>query len=221
MSVLKRDHGLTLIELLSSLAIAALILASLYLLVGSTLKGRMIVHARVSDQERARQAMAWLADRTRQVNYDSTRACPEGFLRVGNGDGFDQRLAFRAVLENPTRQTYVYYVDGPVGQQILWQETRSQETPGLCADETTRTDIDPNRIALTPPIVQPGGIDCPDELNAQPPWRFLCYLDEDGVPTSEPTLVHSLLITITVQAEAASGQFELQTFQTVASVRGP
>ena len=219
MRTLRRSDGLTLIELVSTLAIATLIVSSIYLLLGSMIRGRMIVHARVSDQERARQAMAWLADRTRQVNYDSTRACPEGFLRIGNGNGFAQRLSFRAILQEPVRLTYVYYVEG----QTLWQETRSQETSALCADESSRTSPDLNRIALTPPIVQPGGAGC-----TAPTWRFFCYFDEAGCPLGtpgcpplDPNRVQSVGITMTVQAQSTSGQLELQTFQTATVVRGP
>jgi prepilin-type N-terminal cleavage/methylation domain-containing protein len=218
MRYLRRADGVTLIEFVVSLAIAALVLSSIYLLLGAVIKGRFIAHARVSDQERARQAMAWLADRLRQVNYDQDRPCPEGFILIGNGDTFAGRLAFRAILEDPTRRTYVYYVEGPAGQQTLYQETRDQEDPTLCADETTRTGPDlAGRIALTPPIVQSAGSTC-----TASPFRFFCYFDENGVERTDPTLVHSMRITMSVEARSLSGQPpERQTYQTVASLRGP
>jgi len=100
--------------------------------------------------------------------------------------------------------------------QTLWQETRSQESPALCADESSRTSPDPNRIALTPPIVQPGGTGC-----TAAPWRFFCYFDETGNIMTDPNRVQSVRITMTVQAQSTSGQLELQTFQTVTVVRGP
>jgi prepilin-type N-terminal cleavage/methylation domain-containing protein len=213
MRLLRRSEGLTLIELVVSLAVAALVLSSIYLLLSAVIKGRFIVHARISDQERARQAMAWLADRARQVNYDPTRPCVEGFILIGNGNGFAGRLAFRAILEDPTRRTYVYYVEG----QTLYQETRDQETALLCADELARTGPDlAARIALTPPIVQGVGTSC-----TTAPLRFFCYFDRLGGVTANPTLVQSLRFTMSVQAESTSGRLELQTYQTVASLRGP
>lgn len=213
MRLLRRNDGLTLIELITSLAIAALVLSSIYLLLSAVIKGRFIVHARISDQERARQAMAWLADRSRQVNYDPARPCIEGFILTGNGNGFAGRLAFRAILENPTRRTYVYYIEG----QTLYQETRDQETAALCAEEISRTGPDlAGRIALTPPIVQSAGTSC-----TAAPLRFICYFDRTGASTTSPLLVQSLRFTMSVQAESISGQLELQTYQTVASLRGP
>jgi hypothetical protein len=144
---------------------------------------------------------------------------------MGDGDGFNDptnpsdksrgRLAFRAILERPTRQTYIYYVYN----QTLYQETRSQEALALCAEESTRPTPplpDPNAIALTPPIVQSGGTSC---ITA--PWRFFCYYDETGAVTTDLNRVHSVRVTLTVQALGAGGQLELQTFQTAASVRGP
>src|SRR3972149_6824577 len=93
----RRDRGTTLIEVLTALAIASIVTTSLHLLVGSAIKARLIVNARVADQEQGRLALAFLADRLRQVNYDPRAACPQGVLRIGSGNGFSQRLAFRAV----------------------------------------------------------------------------------------------------------------------------
>ncbi|MDR7482750.1 MAG: hypothetical protein QN183_03890 [Armatimonadota bacterium] len=212
MKLLRRAEGLTLIELVSSLAIAALVVSSLYLLLSAVIRGRFIVHARVSDQERARQAMAWLADRVRQVNYDADRPCPEGFLVIGTGNGFGQRLAFHAILEDRSppgappddRLRYVYYVEN----QTLYQETRPEEVEPCTDEVTTRTAPDPSRIALTPPIVQSGG--------------GFVYLDRDGNVTADRRQVHSLRITMTVEAASAAGRPpERQTYQTVVSLRGP
>ncbi|MGH2454491.1 MAG: PulJ/GspJ family protein [bacterium] len=213
MRLLRRETGLTLIELVSSLAIAALLISSTYLLLSAVIKGRFIVHARVSDQERARQAIAWLTDRVRQVNYDPDLPCPEGFVLTGNGSTFGDRLAFRAILEAPTRRTYVYYIEG----QTLYQETRDQETLALCADEATRVGPDlAGRIALTPPIVQAGATSCTTR-----PFAIYCYFDRGGGLETDPTLVHSVRIAMSVQAESLSGRMELQTYETVASLRGP
>jgi len=213
MRLLRRADGLTLVELVSSLAIAALVISSIYLLLSAVIRGRFIVHARVSDQERGRQTMAWLANRLRQVNYDPLRPCPDGFLLTGNGNGFAQRLAFHAILEDEDppgalpddRLRYVYYVEG----QTLYQEVRSEEAPPLCNDdEALRPSPDfTARVALTPPIVQGGGFS---------------YLDRNGAPETDPTLIHSLRITMTVEADSAYGRApEQQTYETVISLRGP
>ncbi len=199
------ERGATLIELVATLAIAALVTSSLYLLLGAGIKGRLIVQARITDQEWGRQALSWLVDRVRQVNYDPQAACPDGLLRIGTGNGFAQRLAFRAILDeqlDPPRRTYVYYVQ----DRRLWQETLEQESPGACLDEIVRTAPAPRRVALTPPVIERIG---------------LVPLDRTGAPTSTPDLVRSIRITLMVQAQSTSGRTESQTYQTVATLRGP
>lgn len=201
----RASHGTTLIEVISALALAALVTSSLYLLLATGIRGRLIVQARVADQEWGRQALSWLADRIRQANYDRGAACPEGLVRIGNGNGFAQRLAFRAILDeelSPPRRTYVFYVqDGR-----LWQETRVQESRGDCADEALHTWPDPRRIALTPTVI--------DAVELLP-------LDRNGAATTSPDLVRAIRIMLVVKAQSVSGRSESQTYQTVVAVRGP
>ncbi len=202
---LRASEGTTLIEFVSMLSVIALVVGSLFLLVGAGIKGRLIVHARVSDQERGRQALTWLADRVRQAGYDLQAACPDGFVVIGNGNGFDQRLAFRAVIDerlDPPRWTYAYYVQ----ERTLWQEMHSGDSAPPCSDETARLSPDPTRVALTPPVVR----------------AFeLGYLDRNGHPTSVASDVRSIRITLTVEAEATPGRLESQTYQTIVTVRAP
>jgi hypothetical protein len=197
--------GTTLIEFISMLSVIALVVGSLFLLIGAGVKGRLIVRARVSDQERGRQALTWLADRVRQANYDPQAACPDGFVLAGNGNGFEQRLAFRATIDermDPPRRTLVYYVQN----RTLWQETLPADTVPPCVGEAARSYPDPHRVALTPPVVR--AFD-------------LSYLDGNGQPASTPAAVRSVRITLTVEAQATPGRLESQTYQTVVTVRAP
>ena len=201
----RRDRGTTLIEVLTALAIASIVTTSLHLLVGSAIKARLIVNARVADQEQGRLALAFLADRLRQVNYDPRAACPQGVLRIGSGNGFSQRLAFRAVLDetqNPPRSTYVYYLEG----QTLWQETLEQESPDQCAREQDRLSLQRERVAITPPIVSAFRVS---------------YLSTDSAATTDPERVRLIRIVLTVQATGASGRQEAQTYATTVGIRGP
>lgn len=201
----RRDRGTTLIEVLTALAIASIVTTSLHLLVGSAIKARLIVNARVADQEQGRLALAFLADRLRQVNYDPRAACPQGVLRIGSGNGFSQRLAFRAVLDetqNPPRSTYVYYLEG----QTLWQETLEQESPDQCAREQDRLSLQRERVAITPPIVSAFRVS---------------YLSTDSAATTDPERVRLIRIVLTVRATGASGRPEAQTYATTVGIRGP
>jgi hypothetical protein len=196
---------MTLIEVVSALAIAALVTSSLYLLVATGVRGRLIVQARVADQEWGRQAVSLLADRIRQANYDHTATCPDGLLLVGSGQGFDQRLAFRAILDedlSPPRRTYVFYVE----DSRLWQETRPPEGPGECDDERVRQAPDPGRIALTPPIIE---------------TFALTPLEAGGAIAEAVTRARTIRIRVVVKTQSAPGRMETQTYQTVVAVRGP
>ncbi len=201
----RRDRGTTLIEVLTALAIASIVTTSLYLLVGNAIRARLIVNARVANQEQGRLALAFLADRVRQVNYDPRAACPQGLLHIGNGDGFSQRLAFRAILDetlNPPRRTYVYYLE----RQILWQETLEQESPEQCAREQDRLSPQRGRVAIVPPIVSAFRVS---------------YLGADGAPTTDAERVRLIRIALTVHATGASGREESQTYATTVGTRGP
>ena len=197
--------GMTLIEVVTVLAIAGVVTGSLYLLLGAGIKGYLIAHARVADQERSRQVLNWVVERVRQADYAPQAPCPEGVLLIGNGHGFPERLAFRAVLDDsltPPRRTYVFYLDG----RTLWQETLIQEAAGACDAEADRRAPDVDRVALTPPIVR----------------AFeLAYLDRSGASTAAADLVQSIRITLTVETTSLSGHLESQTYQTLATLRGP
>lgn len=199
------SRGTTLIELVAALAVAALVTSSLYLLMGTGIKGRLIAQARISDQEWGRQALGWLADRVRQVNYDPQARCPDSVLRIGTGAGFDERLAFRAIFDAhlvPPRRTYAYYVQ----DRRLWQETLDQESSDSCDDERFRTAPDPRRIALTPPVIQ---------------HLEFVGLDKNGEPATIPERVRSIRMTVVVQTQSSPGRTESQTYQTIVTVRGP
>jgi prepilin-type N-terminal cleavage/methylation domain-containing protein len=202
---LRPQAGMTLIEVVTVLAIAGIVTSSLYILLGAGIKGYLIARARVSDQEQGRHVLNWIADRVRQVDYAPHAPCPDGVLLAGNGDGFPERLAFRAVLDEnlaSPRRTTVYYLE----RRTLWQETLIQETTGACLAEAGRAGPDPNRVALTAPVVQ--AFD-------------LAYLDRNGNSTSSADLVRSLRITVTVETTSLSGRVESQTYQTLATLRGP
>lgn len=197
-------RGTTLIELMTSLAVVAVVVASLYLLVGAGIRGRLIVHARVSDQERGRHALMWIADRLRQASYEPRAACPDGVLQAGSGEGFDQRLAFRATIDEtlkPPRRLYVYYADGGT----LWQETRVEDAAATCAEEAGRVAPDRARIALTFRIVREFHLD---------------YLDRHGAATADPSLVRSVGILLRLETESTPGRFETQTYRTLVTIRG-
>ena len=202
---LRTRAGMTLIEVVTVLAIAGIVTSTLYILLGAGIKGYLIAHARVSDQEQGRHALNWIAERVRQAVYAPDALCPEGILLAGNGNQFPERLAFRAVLDEslaPPRRTTVYYLEG----RTVWEETLVQETAGACPAEGSRAVPDRNRVALTAPVVR----------------AFkLAYLDRNGNPTRSADLARAVRITVSVETTSLSGRGESQTYETLATLRGP
>lgn len=195
---------MTLVELVTALAVMTLVVGSLYLLLGAGIRGRLIVHARVSDQERGRQATAWLADHLRQISYDPAARCPEGLLLAGTGEGFAERLAFRAVVDarlDPPRRIYVFYTD----RRTLWQEMRLDDE-GDCFAEHARSAPAADRVAVTPPTVE---------------GFSLAYHDAAGRPAVRSERVRSVGITVRLEAPSTPGRVEAQTYHTLVTLRGP
>jgi prepilin-type N-terminal cleavage/methylation domain-containing protein len=200
----RRDRGTTLIEVITALSVMSIVVSSLYLLLGAGVRGRLIVHARVSDQERGRVALAWIADRVRQAAYDGEAACPDGLLVAGSGDGFDQRLAFRAVVDgrlSPPRRVYVYYAQ----DRVLWEEVVA-EAGRSCVAEATRAAPQARRRALTPNIVK--------ALQFE-------YIDGHGLSTTDLGTVRSVGITLALETPSTPGRTEVQTYRTMVTLRGP
>lgn len=197
--------GMTLIEVITVLAIAGVVTSSLYLLLGAGIKGYLIAHARVSDEQHSRLALTWIADRLRQASNDPGARCPEGFALAGDGSSFPRRLAFRATADlnpSPGRQAYAYYVD----HRTLWQETRTEESETDCGQELARKVPARDRTPLTAPLVRAFS---------------LAYLDREGRPTTDPGAVRSVRLTLTVEAPSFAGRVEAQTYETLVTVRGP
>jgi hypothetical protein len=201
---LSAARGATLIELVTSLAVMAVVVASLYLLLGAGIKGRLIVHARVSDQERGRHALTWIADRLRQAGYDPQAACPDGLVRAGSGQGFEQRLAFRATVDDamtPPRRLYVYYAEGGT----LWEEVWIDGAETACFEEVGRVAPDRARVAVTSRIVR---------------GFSLTYFDRDGAPAQDLARVRSVGMTLRLESESTPGRLETQVYRTLVTIRG-
>ncbi len=196
---------MTLIEIITVLAIAGVVTSSLYLLLGAGVKGYLIAHARVADEQHARLALTWIADRLRQANNDLRAPCPQAFALVGDGGSYGRRLAFRAPADlnaGPPRQTYAFYLEN----RTLWQETRTEESGADCDGERARTLPATDRTALTGPLVR---------------TFSLAYLDREGRPAGDPDAVRSVRLTLAVEAPSFAGRVEAQSYETLVTVRGP
>lgn len=197
--------GMTLIEVVTVLAIAGVVTSSLYLLLGAGIKGYLIAHARVTDEQHARLALTWMTDRLRLAGHDALARCPQAFVLAGDGSSYARRLAFRAAADpnpSPGRQIYAFYLE----DRTLWQETRTEESDAGCAAERARTVPAADRNALTAPLVRAFS---------------LAYLARDGRPTEDPDAVRSVRLTLAVEAPSFAGRVEAQTYDTLVTVRGP
>ena len=196
--------GMTLIEVITVLAIAGVVASSLYLLLGAGIKGYLIAHARVADEQHARLALTWIADRLRQAGRDPHAPCPDAFVLTGDGSGYARRLTFRATAgpgPGPSRQTFAYYVEN----RVVWEETRMEHSEADCGDELARTVPARDRSALTAPLVRAFS---------------LAYLDRHGRPAAEPGAVRSVRLALAVDAQSFAGRTEAQTYATLVTVRG-
>lgn len=192
---------MTLIEVVTVLAIAGVVTSSLYLLLGAGIKGYLIAHARVADEQHARLALTWIADRLRQASSDAQVRCPRAFVLIGDGSSYARRLAFRASTDpNPGRQLFAFYLE----DRTVWQETRTEESDAGCDAERARPAAD--RSALTAPLVR---------------TFSLAYLDREGRRTDDPDAVRSVRLTLAVEAPSFAGRVEAQTYDTLVTVRGP
>jgi prepilin-type N-terminal cleavage/methylation domain-containing protein len=229
----RRSNGFTLLEVMTALSITSLVLGTTYLLLSAGIKGRLIVHARISDQERGRRAMAWVADRARQITYDASKAfvvprCDAGFLSRGTatGRGSAEALAFRAILDETVgRRTYAYYVDNDPTSPTF--KSLMEETRGECGDPLL------GLIALTPPIVK---VNVPSNGCAGPAMGFgFEYYDGGGsqitnITDANASTVRSVSLSMTVQARSIldpsasppeTRRLEEQCYQTIITLRGP
>jgi hypothetical protein len=196
---------MTLIEVVTVLAIAGVVTSSLYLLLGAGIKGYLIAHARVADEQHARLALTWIADRLRQARNDPLARCPRAFALAGNGSSYARRLAFRATAgpdPRTGRQTYAFYLE----DRTLWQETPTEDSDAECTAERTRSLPASERNALTAPLVRAFSV---------------AYLDREGRPTDDPDAVRSVRLTLAVEAPSFAGRVEAQTYDTLVTVRGP
>lgn len=196
---------MTLIEVVTTLAISGIVIGSLYLLVGAAVKGYQLTYGRIESQQEGSKAITWIADRVREALYDPEAACPAGLLLAGDGNEFAHRLAFRAIADENRvgrGRTYVYYREG----STLWEETFDQQSARQCAEEIGRALPDPGRRPLTPSIVK---------------TFSLAYLDQRGALTADPDLVRLIQITLVVDTSAPPGHSQPEAYETVVHIRGP
>lgn len=204
-SYLQCARGATLLELMTALAIATFVIGSLYLLLAVGIKGRLIIEARISEQEHGRRVLAWITDRLRQAGYEPDGLCPEGLVHIGSGKGFDQRLAFRAVVDerlDAPRRVHIYYLE----DRTLWQETRAEDAGAPCFAEAERDRPDPQRVALLRGMVRTFELD---------------FLDKNSTSTAIAASARGVRITLGLEMEASPDRIESQTYQTTVAIRGP
>lgn len=63
------ERGMTLVEVLAALAIGSLVMATIYLALGTAIRARLLVESTVHNQQHGRLVIQWVADRLRQAGY--------------------------------------------------------------------------------------------------------------------------------------------------------
>lgn len=63
------ERGMTLVEVLAALAVGSLVMATIYLAMGTAIRSRLLVESTVHNQQHGRLVIQWVADRLRQAGY--------------------------------------------------------------------------------------------------------------------------------------------------------
>ena len=70
------ERGLTMVEVLSTLAIGSLVLSTVYLATGTAIRSKMLVTSKLHNQQHGRIIVQWLGNRVRQAGYAVNTASP-------------------------------------------------------------------------------------------------------------------------------------------------
>lgn len=70
------ERGLTMMEIISTLALGSLVLSTVYLATGTAIRSKLLVTSMLHNQQHGRIIVQWLGDRIRQAGYAVNTASP-------------------------------------------------------------------------------------------------------------------------------------------------
>ncbi len=212
------ERGMTLVEVLAALAVGTLVLATIYLAMGTAIRARLLVESRVHGQQHGRLVIQWVADRLRQAGYAVSPAstiprCRDALVvEDGALTPTATRLFFNTDLDgagagNPTQTIgFLLGVETVGGAAVsVVQESVTDCTSG--AIERRASISDPTSVEIASIAFE--------------------YYDANGAVVSNPTTPAAIrsirMVRVTMVERAAAGALGTreQTWTVLVNLRNP
>ena len=205
----RADAGLTVLEVVSALAIAALAFTSIHLTAGTAILGKLLTSTTVAKEQQGRQAGEWIADRVRQAGFgiagSSIPRCQDKIATLSGYQPTTSQLWVNVDVDNVgTPETYGFQVETVSGVPTLTQTVINCASGAVAQDQPITSPTTVKVLALT-----------------------FGYYDSSGNAvtslTSAPSIRTIRFVTVTVQVQANGGARgpTTQTWSTSIDLRNP
>ncbi|MDI6773552.1 MAG: prepilin-type N-terminal cleavage/methylation domain-containing protein [bacterium] len=212
------ERGMTLVEVLAALAIGSLVVATIYLALGTAIRARLLVESTVHNQQHGRLVIQWVADRLRQAGYAVSPAstiprCRDAIVAEdGALTPTATRLYFNTDLDglgvgNPTQTIGFRLGTETVGGNAVNVVQESVTDCAGGASERVASVTDPTSVAI-------------DSLTFE-------YYDSSGAVVVNPTTPAAIqsirMVRVTMVERAAAGALGMreQTWTVLVNLRNP
>ena len=202
------EAGLTLLEVVSALAISFIALASIHLTAGTAVLGQLLTSTTVAKEQQGRQVVEWISDRIRQAGFGiAGSSIPRCQNKVSTQAGYlptSSQLWINADVANTgTPQTFGFQVENVSGVPTVTQTVINCATGATPQDQPITSPTTIKVLALT-----------------------FGYYDSNGNPInlgSPSSIQTTRFITVTVQVQANGGARgpTNQTWSTNIALRNP
>ncbi len=205
----RTDAGVTVLEVVSALAIAAIAFTSIHLTAGTAILGKLLTSTTVAKEQQGRQVGEWIADRVRQAGFGiAGSSIPRCQDKIATQSGYlptSSQLWVNADVDNTgTPKTFGFQVETVSGVPSVTQTVINCATGAVAQDQPITSPSTVKVLALT-----------------------FGYYDSSG--NAPPNLTNPLYIrtlrfvTVTVQVQANGGARgpTKQTWSTSIDLRNP
>ncbi len=212
------ERGMTLVEVLAALAIGSLVMATIYLALGTATRARLLVESTVHNQQHGRLVIQWVADRLRQAGYAVSPAstiprCRDAIVvEDGTLTPTAARLYFNTDMDGVGVGNLTQTIGFRMGTEIVGgtavnvvQESVTDCTGG--ATERVASITDPTSVAIASLTFE--------------------YYDANGAVVGNPTTPAAIrsirMVRVTMVERAAAGAMgsREQTWTVLVNLRNP
>lgn len=203
------EAGLTVLEVVAALAIAAVAFTSVHLTAGTAILGRLLTSTTVAKEQQGRQVGEWIADRVRQAGFGiAGSSIPRCQDRIATQSGYlptASQLWVNADVDNDgTPETLGFQVETVSGVPTVTQTVINCATGAVAQDQPITSSTTVKVLALT-----------------------FGYYDSSGNAvtnlTSAPSIRTIRFVTVSVQVQANAGARgpTTQTWSSSIDLRNP